>query len=137
MRTHILAVALLTQAAVAVAQDAETPKDTVVDIGWMLTDANRGGLTLTSGKTYNRVEGLPILFGPTFQGRIGSSHLSIAALGIVRSAHNFHWDSENLGHRLSASLRESTDVSSTAVTPAAIVGRGMRRRYRLNRPSEG
>ena len=105
MRTHILAVALLSQAVSAAAQETEIPKDTVVDIGWMLTDANRGGLTLTSGKTYNRVEGLPLLFGPTFRTRVGNGALSIAALGIVRSAHNFHWDSENLGHRLSAALR--------------------------------
>src|SRR5688500_11318967 len=105
MRMHILAVALLSQAVSAAAQETEIPRDTVVDIGWMLTDPNRGGLTLTSGKTYNRVEGLPLLFGPTFRTRVGNGNLSIAALGIVRSAHDFHWDSENLGHRLSAALR--------------------------------
>lgn len=108
MRTHrIIAplLALFAQAGVATAQQIATAQDTTVDMSWMLTDKDRGGLTLTSGKTYNRVEGLPILFGPTYKGRVGSGDLSIAALGIIRTAHAFHWDPENLGHRLSADLR--------------------------------
>ena len=29
----------------------------------------------------------------------------MSALGIIRTAQNFHWDAENLGHRLTADLR--------------------------------
>ena len=86
------------------AQAVEAEHDTT-DLGWMLTAEDRGGLTITSGKTYNRVEGLPVLFGPTYTGHVAGGELSIAALGIIRTAHNFHWDSENLGHHASASLK--------------------------------
>lgn len=103
-RVVIAALAVVAQATPLAAQ-VEVSADTLVDVGWMLTDPDRGGLTLTSGKTYNRVEGLPILFGPTWKGRVGPAALSIAALGIIRSAQNFHWDSENVGHRLTFDMR--------------------------------
>src|SRR5687768_13663996 len=83
----------------------EAVPDTTLDLELILGNDESGGLTLSSGKTYNRVEGLPILFGPTYETRIRGGNLSVAALGIIRSAHRFSWDSENLGHRLSASLR--------------------------------
>lgn len=66
---------------------------------------DRGGLTITSGKAYNRVEGLPILIGPTYRTSNRDASVSISALGIIRSAHGFHWDSENLGHRLTGEVR--------------------------------
>lgn len=88
----------------AAAQQTEAPQDSTIDLGW-LSDEDRGGLTVTSGKTYNRVEGLPILIGPTYKGRVGRGDLTISALGILRTAHGFHWDPENVGHRLSADLR--------------------------------
>jgi hypothetical protein len=97
--------ALLVVAPAARAQtDAEAPADSF-DLGSILNRADRGGLTITSGKTYNRVEGLPILFGPTYRNRLGHADVSIAALGIIRTAHNFHWDPENLGHKLSLDVR--------------------------------
>jgi hypothetical protein len=87
------------------AQETPPPQDTTVDIGWLLGDDDRGGLRLTSGKTYNRVEGLPVLFGPTYRAPVGPGELTLAALGIIRSAHDFAWNSENIGHRLTADLR--------------------------------
>jgi hypothetical protein len=77
----------------------------VLDLGSILYDNDRGGLTISSGKTYNRVEGLPIYLGPTYQNRIAHANISIAALGIIRSSNKFHWDPENLGHRLTAEVR--------------------------------
>ena len=41
------------------AQESEAPRDSTLDLGW-LSDDDHGGITVTSGKTYNRVEGLPI-----------------------------------------------------------------------------
>lgn len=105
-RDHFIAalLAALISAGAASAQQAEAPQDSTVDLGW-LSDEDRGGITVTSGKTYNRVEGLPILIGPTYKGRVGRGDLTISALGILRTAHGFHWDAENVGHRLSADLR--------------------------------
>jgi two-component system nitrogen regulation response regulator NtrX len=100
-----ITVALLLLAVRAPAQETEAPRDSTIDFGSILHGDDRGGLKLSSGKTYNRVEGLPILFGPTFKDRIGKADLSIAAFGIIRTAQAFHWDSENLGHRLTADLR--------------------------------
>lgn len=87
------------------AQETESPRDSVLDLGSILYDNDRGGLTVSSGKTYNRVEGLPVYLGPTYQNRIGHANISIAALGIIRSSNKFHWDPENLGHRLTAEVR--------------------------------
>jgi hypothetical protein len=96
---------LIAQAGAAAAQQDEAPQDTTLDLSLVMGDDESGGLTLTSGKTYNRIEGLPILFGPTFRSELGAGDLSLAALGIIRTAHSFHWDSENIGHRLTADLR--------------------------------
>jgi len=95
--------AIVAHSVAAVAQSA--PQDTTIDLGLILGQDVSGGLSISSGKTYNRVEGLPILFGPTYQGDAGNGRLSISALGIIRSSDDFHWDSGNLGHRLSADLR--------------------------------
>ncbi len=87
------------------AQETESPRDSVLDLGSILYDNDHGGLTISSGKTYNRVEGLPVYLGPTYQNRIGHANISLAALGIIRSSNKFHWDPENLGHRLTAEVR--------------------------------
>ena len=63
------------------------------------------GLMLSSGKTYNRVEGLPVQFGPVFRDSVESAAFNVQVLGIIRSANTFHWDSENLGHRAIAGVR--------------------------------
>ena len=102
-RLVLLLAALGPLTASAGAQESE--QDTTFDLGAILGDGNSGGLSLSSGKTYNRVEGLPIQFGPTYRGPLGPGEISMSALGILRSAHNFAWDSDNIGHRLSASFR--------------------------------
>ncbi len=71
----------------------------------VLNEEDHGGLRITSGKTYNRVEGLPVLFGPTYRNRVRSGEFTLSAFGILRSAEAFHWDADNIGHRLTAELR--------------------------------
>lgn len=92
--------------AVARAQDTlPAPDTTSIDVNSILREEDHGGLSITSGKTYNRVEGLPVLLGPTYKNRIGSADLSLAAFGILRSAQTFEWDADNVGHKISAELR--------------------------------
>jgi hypothetical protein len=57
------------------------------------------------GGTYNRVEGLPILFGPSIRQNSSLGRLSVEALGIYRSADNFAWKGENLGYTASAEMQ--------------------------------
>lgn len=84
-----------------------TKRDSTFDIRslWRAR-GDRSGLTITSGKTYNRVEGLPIMIGPSFRGGFrGGGTVHVSVLGIIRTAHSAHWDSENLGHRIVAEAR--------------------------------
>jgi len=89
------------------AQAPDTVKtDSTFDIrSFWRNRGDRNGLTLTSGKAYNRVEGLPIMMGPNFRGDLGRTTLRLAVLGILRTAHSAHWDSENLGHSITADAR--------------------------------
>jgi hypothetical protein len=89
------------------AQVPDTAKaDSTFDIrSFWRNRGDRNGLTITSGKAYNRVEGLPIMIGPNFRGGFGRATLRLAVLGIIRTAHSAHWDSENLGHNVTADAR--------------------------------
>lgn len=61
---------------------------------------NTGAFTTTSGGGYNRVEGLPVFFGPVVETAFGSARLRASVLGIIRSAETFRVDRDNLGHDL-------------------------------------
>lgn len=88
------------------AQADSTRSDSTFDIRSLFGEReDRGGLTITSGKTYNRVEGFPIMIGPGFRGYAHGAALRFSILGIIRTAHSAHWDSENLGHRITAEAR--------------------------------
>ncbi|MEO5589470.1 MAG: sigma 54-interacting transcriptional regulator [Gemmatimonadaceae bacterium] len=87
---------------------AATRADSAVDFRLGLDPDSKGGLRISSGKVYNRVEGLPVYIGPNFRTRWGSANINVAALGILRSAEAFHWDAGNLGHRLTADARFGT-----------------------------
>ncbi len=63
------------------------------------------GLRITSGKRYNRVTGLPVLFGPIYRDSGDKVTVRVSAMGILRSANNFRWDSANIGHFASAGFR--------------------------------
>lgn len=71
------------------------------DRGW-------SSLRLVSAHTYNRVEGLPIIFGPTFGRDLGWGRLSGEALGIWRTAQGFAWNSDVVGHSLKGELQFGT-----------------------------
>lgn len=106
MRKLISLAAFCLSAAVPLsAQEPEAQQDSTIDLGSILYDRDRGGLKISSAKTYNRVEGLPVYIGPTYSGRAGRADISIAALGIIRSSNKFHWDPQNLGHRLTLDAR--------------------------------
>ena len=80
--------------------------DTAADrLGLWARTSRASGLVLTSGKTYNRVEGLPVYIGPVFHDSIGAADLNTSVMGIIRSANTFHWDDQNLGHRIRADIR--------------------------------
>lgn len=61
-------------------------------------------LRLISAKTYNRVEGLPILIGPSFGRRSGDARISVDVFGIFRTGDNLEWNSETIGHSVKAEL---------------------------------
>lgn len=72
------------------------------DHGW-------GDLRLVSARTYNRVEGLPVQFGPAFGREFSWGRLSIDALGILRSTNSFEWTPPNVGHTAKAEVRLGHD----------------------------
>ena len=64
---------------------------------------SRNGFVIEGG-TYNRVEGLPIIAGPSIRQNTGIGVLRVSALGIYRSADDFKWEGENLGWKASSEL---------------------------------
>lgn len=68
-------------------------------------DGNSAELFLTTAHTYNRVEGLPIYFGPRARARTGETRYELELLGIFRTADGFEWERENLGHRVKLEIR--------------------------------
>jgi hypothetical protein len=55
-------------------------------------------LSLATARTYNRVEGLPILLGPRLRLQRDWGSLTLEARGIVRTAEPVRWDRGTLGH---------------------------------------
>ena len=76
----------------------EAPGDSWID-RWRTRHArSTSGLRLSSARTYNRVEGLPLYFGPTLRQRTPWGRVSADLFGIYRTAARARWDSENIGH---------------------------------------
>ena len=63
-------------------------------------DGSRGDLRLVTARTYNRVEGLPLLLGPRAYLNFSWGRITADAMGVLRSADRFELKSENLGHQL-------------------------------------
>src|SRR3954470_25067746 len=106
--THLICALLLCALpAVARAQEVDTARtDSAAErLGLWARTSRNSGLILTTGKTYNRVEGLPVYFGPAFHDSIGAADINGSMMGIIRSANTFHWDSQNLGHRVVVEAR--------------------------------
>jgi hypothetical protein len=70
------------------------------------TKESRSSVTIATGGTFNRVEGLPIVFGPLFDWRVGEhSRLRIDALGVFRSAGDLSDSRSDLGYTFRAEGR--------------------------------
>jgi len=72
-------------------------------------------LFVSSGHTYNRVEGLSIVAGPRLQLNRGTNRVTLEALGIFRTGDRLAWERENLGHRLLAEVRRGADDRYVAI----------------------
>ena len=68
---------------------------------------SRSAIRLSGGGTYNRVEGLPVHFGPVLRQRTPWGRVNAEVFGIYRSSRDFRWDSRNIGH--DARLEVTTD----------------------------
>lgn len=62
-------------------------------------------LFFVAARTYNRVEGLPILVGPRFRRPTNWGRVEVEAFGVVRTAGPVRWDRGTLGHDASFDLR--------------------------------
>ena len=89
----------------AQAGDTVTTDTTTERLGLWARTSRNSGLIISSGKTYNRVEGLPVYIGPSFHDSAGAAEFNVSVLGIIRSANTFHWDDQNLGHRIMGDMR--------------------------------
>ena len=89
----------------AQAGDTITTDTTTERLGLWARTSRNSGLIISSGKTYNRVEGLPVYIGPSFHDSAGAAEFNVSVLGIIRSANTFHWDDQNLGHRIMGDMR--------------------------------
>lgn len=114
----LLAIALLAPPSPVRAQAPDTvAADSIPDAPVPArTTRNTGTFAITSGGGYNRVEGLPVLFGPVIETALGTARLRASALGIIRSAGTFRIDGDNLGHdlKLSALFDPAERTSLTA-----------------------
>ena len=68
------------------------------------------GLRVRNFATYNRVEGLPIYGGPFITRRLPRGTITAELFGVLRSADNFAWTSENIGHRATIEARSNGPV---------------------------
>lgn len=70
------------------------------------TPETRSALTIATGGTYDRVEGLPLVFGPAFDWQMTPrDHLRLDALGVFRTAGDLSGARSDLGYRLRGELR--------------------------------
>jgi Omp85 superfamily domain len=63
------------------------------------------GLRLALTRTYNRVEGLPIEFGPRLRYRTPIGVVAADLFGIFRTGSRIEWTGENVGHSAKVDLR--------------------------------
>jgi hypothetical protein len=66
-------------------------------------------LFFVAARTYNRVEGLPVLVGPRFRRTTDWGRVQVEALGVVRTAEPVRWDRGTIGHDARAELRWGVD----------------------------
>ncbi|MGH7529039.1 MAG: hypothetical protein ACREMN_01510 [Gemmatimonadales bacterium] len=74
-------------------------------VSWGEADS-RSTLTIATGGTFNRVEGLPIVFGPLFDWKLRQNfRLRLDGLGVFRSAGDLSDKRSDLGYMVRAELR--------------------------------
>src|ERR1041385_5440235 len=74
-------------------------------VSWGTADS-RSSLTIATGGTFNRVEGLPIVFGPLFDWKLERNfRLRVDALGVLRSAGDLSDKRSDLGYMFRSELR--------------------------------
>ncbi len=74
-------------------------------VSWGDADS-RSSLTIATGGTFNRVEGLPIVFGPLFDWKLQQNfRMRVDALGVFRSAGDLSDKRSDLGYMLHGELR--------------------------------
>lgn len=62
-------------------------------------------MLLSAARTYSRVEGLPIMFGPTVRQDVGPGRLSLDAFGIFRTTQGWNWNPQTVGFKSRVELR--------------------------------
>jgi len=83
-------------------------------VSWGTGDT-RSTLTIATGGTFNRVEGLPIVFGPLFDWRLHDNlRARLDALGVFRSAGDLSDKRSDLGYMVRTELR-SGDIRQVGV----------------------
>jgi len=76
-----------------------------VEKSWGTADS-RSALTLATGGTFNRVEGLPVVFGPVFDWKLQQNlRFRLDALGVFRTAGDLTDRRSDLGYMLRTELR--------------------------------
>ena len=77
-------------------------------MGGMGSTGSRSSYTelfFIAARTYNRVEGLPVLIGPRFRRTTDWGRIQVEALGVVRTAEPIQWDRGTIGHDGRAEVR--------------------------------
>jgi len=78
-------------------------------VSWGDADS-RSSLTIATGGTFNRIEGLPVVFGPLFDWKLQQNfRMRVDALGVFRSAGDLSDKRSDLGYMFRGELR-SGDV---------------------------
>ena len=92
------------------AQNLVVVRDETDDERWYRSrmapkEGSKGELRLVTAKTYNRVEGLPLLLGPRAFKDFWFGRVTVDAMGVFRSADQFELNSETIGHLLRLELQ--------------------------------
>lgn len=82
----------------------ETPMDRDRDddawwTRWRSRERTGSSLLFSSAKTYNRVEGFPLVFGPLIRRDFGVARLSVDGLAIFRTTQGWQWNPQTVGHK--------------------------------------
>ncbi|MGI8510637.1 MAG: BamA/TamA family outer membrane protein, partial [Gemmatimonadaceae bacterium] len=96
----------------------------------------RAGFSLTSGKTYNRVEGLPILLGPSLTIESPAVAIDAAAYGIVRTGEGLGLNEPRSGHDVRLAARFGPD-RAIGISGALYDVVAPTERWQLSEPEQG